>query len=719
MPVLLIEVHLLERLWHGAIDWPPSPFRLFQALVAGAYGGRWAGENDETKSRWAEALRWLERQNPPAITFPPRSRVRQVTSFVPNNDLDSVGGDPNRVSEVRAEKVLVPWRIENGDSFLYAWTFEDGDEHARLICALAERLYRFGRGLDGAWALADVLSAADAEELLHRRGSVSRPCGQSHPGLRCPAAGSLDSLIRRHEASAIRFKWDPKSRKFLFRQAPKPTYATIAYDLPGTRLWFEIRNSADLDRFLPVSAINVVPLVEEVRDRAARRLVEAMPECLPQMERFLTGRSAGSDDVDRRIRIVALPSIGHAQTSPAIRRVGVLIPPNCPVPVRDVEWAFSGLAVFGSAANTIEHAPGVLVQSEPPAMASHYGVDRSAARWRTVTPIALPRPIRRVRTGSQRSESETRAALAVVQACRHAGVIARPIEIRVQIEPFLLRGELAHAYQSERFSGRLLHAEITFERSVRGPLLVGDGRFLGLGLMQPVFDRGSGLHVFSINGSRMLTVQDAHPVLRALRRAVLARAQDVIGHDRPLPVFFHGHEADGAPARGGQHAHLFFAAYSSGGGTQVNRVAVIAPDFCDRTSQTRRYWETLARAVEDMQFLVCGRTGKFRIAAVSERGDEIFELSRFWRSVTPYRTTRHPKGALSLSSFIESDVKAECARRAIPTPLSVQVSDIQSGPRESLSATLTLTFKGPVRGPLLLGRGSHFGEGLFTVALSS
>jgi hypothetical protein len=45
MRSLLIHISLLHPLWHGSGDWPPSPFRLFQAVVAGAFGGRWAAED--------------------------------------------------------------------------------------------------------------------------------------------------------------------------------------------------------------------------------------------------------------------------------------------------------------------------------------------------------------------------------------------------------------------------------------------------------------------------------------------------------------------------------------------------------------------------------------------------------------------------------------------------------------------------------------------------
>lgn len=715
MPILLVEVHLLQPLWHGTVDWPPSPFRLFQALVAGAYGGRWAGEDEDVRNRRAEAFQWLERLNPPIIACPPRSRIRRVTSFVPNNDLDSVGGDPNKIPDIRAEKTLSPWRIENNGSFAYAWTFEQGSEHAQLICSLAQRLYCFGRGLDGAWARAEVLAGIDVDGLLRDRGSVSRPGGQSQAGLRCPVSGSLDSLSRRHAAAAARFKWDPATRKFLFRQPPKPVHRTISYDVPGARLYFEIRQRADLNRFHPVAQTNVVSLTEEVRESVAARLVEAIPEYQPLIEHFVTGRLAGPNDTVRRFRIIPLPSVGHTQTSPAIRRIAVLIPPDCPIPTADLEWALSGLPVFGSPKQgTLTQAPAILVQIAAPDMIDHYGFDRPARRWRSVTPVALPVPVAFARLGSQRAEFEARSACALTRACRHAGISSRPSEIRVQAEPFLLRGERADAYAAGRFDGRLRHAEILFEQPIRGPVLIGDGRFVGLGLMQPASEISPGLHVFEVKGAQPLSVQNATPVLRALRRAVMARAQDVVGTNRPLPILFHGHDKNGAPARSGNHVHLFFAAYRCGGRGEINRIAVIAPDFCDRNSKTTGTWDLLARAVEELRFLVCGPKGEFLLAPTSPDSDKVFGLSRTWRSITPYCTTRHPKRTHSIPDFIASDLKAECARRSSPIPQIVQVVDIQKGAGDSLSAHVTLIFKAAVRGPLLLGRGSHLGAGLFT-----
>ncbi|HHN68271.1 MAG TPA: type I-U CRISPR-associated protein Cas5/Cas6, partial [Thermopetrobacter sp.] len=88
---LAIFVHLLAARWHGLPEWPPAPFRLFQALLAAAARGAEVTEAD------AEALRRLERLPPPVILAPVAVPGRAHTAYVPNNDLDAVGGDPDRV----------------------------------------------------------------------------------------------------------------------------------------------------------------------------------------------------------------------------------------------------------------------------------------------------------------------------------------------------------------------------------------------------------------------------------------------------------------------------------------------------------------------------------------------------------------------------------------------------------------------------------------------
>src|SRR5437016_1130129 len=92
---LVISVRLHDGRYHGAGEWPPAPARLFQALVAGA------GLSGPLEGHDREALEWLEQLDAPVIGAPRQREGHGVTLYVPNNDLDKVGGDPRRIAEIR------------------------------------------------------------------------------------------------------------------------------------------------------------------------------------------------------------------------------------------------------------------------------------------------------------------------------------------------------------------------------------------------------------------------------------------------------------------------------------------------------------------------------------------------------------------------------------------------------------------------------------------
>ncbi|MGH9339383.1 MAG: type I-G CRISPR-associated protein Csb2 [Acidobacteriota bacterium] len=82
----------LDPLFHGHGDdepeWPPSPMRLAQALMAGARTGcRGRAWNDAR----ARALGLLA-QRPPLIVGPTALPAIECTYFMPNNDSDTVVG---------------------------------------------------------------------------------------------------------------------------------------------------------------------------------------------------------------------------------------------------------------------------------------------------------------------------------------------------------------------------------------------------------------------------------------------------------------------------------------------------------------------------------------------------------------------------------------------------------------------------------------------------
>lgn len=502
MNALVLHVRLHDGRYHGEGDWPPSPARLFQALVAGA------GLSGPIEKAQEEALRWLEELDPPLVAAPNAWRPRRgVLLYMPNNDSDAIGGDPVKMAKIRtATKVFRPWFFDAAVPFVYAWRLfgKPGEEdQAKRICSLAERLYQFGRGIDMAWAWGEILDDRDLNDLLTAYpGRVFRPStGQSETTLSSHCLGSLRSLEARHLAFSQRFHYvkDGKSVRVIFRKPPMPRFRPVSYDSPPSSQLYELRDPATEEAFAPWPLVGASSLVVRLRDAAVERLARALPAQKAHIERALVGRKPdGTNDIrpEERVRILPLPSIGHVHADREIRRVLVEVPPACPLRADDVQWAFSGLEVVDAETGEIR---AVLTPTDEEGFLRHYGGggEERARVWRTVTPAAFPLGPGPRQTGGahrlgegnalDRAEKEARAAAAVFQALRHAGVRAKVESVRVQREPFEAHGARAEDFaKGTRFPpNRLWHVEVAFDGPVEGPFAVGDGRFLGLGVMAP------------------------------------------------------------------------------------------------------------------------------------------------------------------------------------------------------------------------------------------
>jgi CRISPR-associated protein Csb2 len=735
MPALLVSVRFHDGRYHGQPDWPPSPARLFQALVAAAARGGSLDEADKS------ALAWLETLQPPVIGAPPKRSGQGFRNFVPNNDLDSVGGDLKRIGEIRTPKRICPVLFDAETPLLYVWPFDPGHKaQAERICAIADEIYQLGRGVDMAWAWGEILDDADPR-LATYEGATHRPCASgAGTTLDVPFQGSLESLIARHAKMRARFQTVYEARPAkgqpdrkvavgqVFAQPPKPRFGRVVYDSPPVRIVFELRKADGETWAWPLE--HVVSLVERVRDRAADH-AKTLGGDDAVVERVFIGRGALAADKTQRLRILPLPSIGHVHADRGIRRVLVEIPANCPMPARQIETAFLALDTSDVDAETgeiLSEGPTLVATAFAENMLSHYGLGNAGGRiWRTVTPAALPVARRRIdpmrrreyaKAGSERADEESKAASATIQALRHAGVAAHPRSVRVQREPFEANGARAEAFApGTRFpKERLWHVEIEFDAPQSGPVVLGDGRFLGLGLMAPVVDEPPNAIIFAVDAGTV-PVERTYAILRALRRAVMSRVGARLPRGESLPFMFHGHEPDNSRARNGGHDHLFYAAWSMGG-AQIERLAVIAPQIADRSPRTgaqrkalSRQLQRLAAALEDLREVRAGDDGLLRLVRIREvQAEPPLGHGRVWTSASPYYPTRHPKA--DAAATIEADIAGECARRGLPSP-RVWVLSIVEGPRGGVRAHARLEFAIAVRGPILLGRKSHFGSGLF------
>ncbi len=739
---LLLTVRFHEGRYHGMPDWPPSPARLFQALVAGAALG-----NDLPQEGIA-ALYWLEALDAPCVAAPAARRGASLTSYVPNNDLDTALGDARRTAKIRTPKFIQPWLFDADTSLLYFWSFDEAtgsDHHADCVCAIAQRLYQLGRGIDMAWAVGEVLRPEEAEvRLAEHQGPVHRPTHE-HGGatLACPAPGSLDSLMARHAANERRFSSiveaaptarEPARTRVMgsaFSQAPKGRFRQVAYDCPPTCLLFDLSGAR-----APWSLSRTAELVETIRDAAAAKLraayagAERATEAAGVEPTFI-GRGATSADKASRIRIIPLPSIGSPHVTRAIRRVLVEAPANCPIPTDDVAWTFSGLFAEKSDLETGEVSDiWRLTPADDRKMLAHYGVDPPslATLWRSVTPLALPNGARRRRIeparqkqeakgGVERAGEESQAAAAVIAALRHAGIQAAAKTVSVQREPFAAREMRAEPFAAgTRFAKeQLWHVELQLDRSVSGPMLLGDGRYLGLGLMAPVRSQ-PGILAFRIVDGLGASV-DWATITHALRRAVISRVQyyleteQGVRRSEGLPVFFTGHTSDGSVARSGGDVHIAHVFDE-----RTRHLLIFAPHCLERRKPDRteqKLLEILEAALTGFDELRAGKAGLLKLQPdqIDAEVSRLTRSSRVWQSATPYSVNRHHKLG-DAAAALRADVSESCRLLGLPAvQVTVLVVDALAG--QGLSGQVRLSFSRAVGGPILIGRQRHFGGGLF------
>lgn len=123
---------------------------------------------------------------------------------------------------------------------------------------------------------------------------------------------------------------------------------------------------------------------------------------------------------------------------------------------------------------------------------------RASTRFITATPIALDRHPGNLRSnlaGTAHRAAEE-AQCSVADACERIG-LPRPVEVEVSLAPLLAGAQPVREFRAwpakpDRHPRARVHARIDFGREVRGPVLLGAGRFFGLGLCLPVSDDRGG-----------------------------------------------------------------------------------------------------------------------------------------------------------------------------------------------------------------------------------
>ena len=205
---------------------------------------------------------------------------------------------------------------------------------------------------------------------------------------------------------------------------------------------------------------------------------------------------------------LALPNVGYERSDGRIMGLAVSLPDGLDNTARRA--ILSGIGAWErqeydrSVKLKMGHKGVVkMVRGQPPfALVSlRRGIWAQRSRfWASATPVALPTHPGDLSGGTAhaRAKAWARAEDAVAKSCEHIG-LPRPLDVQVSfISP--IRGTYP-AYDFPVFSQgrdrnrsiarRLVHVSVEFAETVDGPMLLGSGRFTGLGLMRPVLPVGS------------------------------------------------------------------------------------------------------------------------------------------------------------------------------------------------------------------------------------
>jgi len=239
---------------------------------------------------------------------------------------------------------------------------------------------------------------------------------------------------------------------------------------------------------LPIErAVDVASALKEALAEAFRARGEDVPE-------MVSGLSRDGRPLQRpHVAFVALPFVDHTHADGHLMGVAAIVPRSLQGAER--RNVFAGLGHV----ETLKPAAGLLwsLRRLTPAITRPFSLDparwcRSRSLWATVTPVLLDRfpgdmGSSRPETAA-RAEAEAKQTIAV--ACERIGLPApRAVEL-VALPPFRgvppatrFRCPVAKPGRPKRLA---VHVILDFGAPVRGPVLIGAGRYLGLGLCLPV-----------------------------------------------------------------------------------------------------------------------------------------------------------------------------------------------------------------------------------------
>lgn len=443
----------------GSVDepeWPPHPARLHAALIAAgwAIGGGRSFPDDAH-----QALRWLERQPAPAIAQPECVSARSAPEvYVPRNLTSAesrdvlnalrAGRDPSR--QIGRVSRTFPTTVTGDQPVWYVWEHDDA--------AYRPALERLAREVQYLGSSRSPVCCDLAEDPPRQTLRPLEP-GEAIPTatLRTADEGFTDQLI------ASRHKHPPRTIGALTSYGPaQPMGQPRAQALGGP---FRELVVLAFERTFPFTILNTPLVAQAFREAVLSHAGDDAPAVLH------------GHGCNPHVAFLPLANVGHPNANGQIMGMAIAIPEGASEQERELILKATG-AVTELRNRDL---PGTW-RLRPARERTLRTLSPSrwtgpARRWQSVTPVILDR--------HPKSRSDATMERALRATFSNAGA-PEPEQMDWSEIPWQPAAVPAPAYRGMGLpDGLRLHIDVTFQTPVRGPLLVGRGRYLGVGMFSP------------------------------------------------------------------------------------------------------------------------------------------------------------------------------------------------------------------------------------------
>ena len=422
----------------------------------------------------------------------------------------------------------------------WVWAVDDVPDHVRTsLDGMTRRLFRLGHS-------SSLIRARVVDKVPNSAPSAWVPDALGTTRLRTAQPdqlAQLDALFaaRGGEPGLLPCRWTS------YRRQDFDSHSTAVEQPYSADVWSDDwivfaradgpRGRADNFRYVPMSrAPDVARRVRAALLHFAHKAGVTLPESISGHR----GRGVRSERV--HLAVVPLPYVGSQYADGNLRGVALLLP-------RDIDSSDRQALLRAIGAWEADARQGDLAELnddlDTPIVPVHLGSSgvfhmarltsranmrtlspaswsRPSRLWRSATPVALDRNPGELRRGSAKGGDSAqrhartlravdRARATIARACERMKLPA-PSAVDIDFKPVLAGGTGAArfpGFPAVQKPGKprrvLVHVTLRFDQDVRGPLLLGAGRYLGLGLFLPVSEASP-----SANNNSLQTTEASH-----------------------------------------------------------------------------------------------------------------------------------------------------------------------------------------------------------------